>query len=147
MSSYIFFSVLNILLTAIMLGVILVTQFIHYPAFLSISFSDFTKFHLQHTKVMGYIAGPLMLGELFLAIWGIIYFREIGKWLLVINLVLVAFLWGVTFIKSVPLHGILSHGQDLIVIHQLILSNWLRTIAWFLKTMLAVAIFYFAAQL
>lgn len=139
-----FFTLANIIVTSIMLGVILMIQWIHYPAFLWVAAHDFSVFHLQHTRVMGFIAGPLMISELALALIGLIYFQEIGKWSLILNFSLVLLLWGMTFLKSVPLHSALSLGKDLDLINQLITTNWLRTIGWILKFVVALAMVFSA---
>ena len=55
----------NIIINSILVGVILMTQFVNYPLFKSIK-SDFTNYHKQYTKRMGYVVAPLMVIELIL---------------------------------------------------------------------------------
>lgn len=140
------FTISNLIVTSIFLGVILIIQLIHYPAFLWVASADFATFHLQHTRVMGYIASPLMILELMLACIGLVYFLELSKWNLIINFLLVLFLWSVTFFKSVPIHSVLAVTKDIDLIHQLISSNWLRTIGWVLKFMIALILVFMSIR-
>jgi len=54
----------------------------------------------------------------------------------VLQLILIAFVWGVTAFISVPLHRRLSAGHDVQVLNRLINTNWLRTTGWTLVSLL-----------
>ena len=53
-----------------------------------------------------------------------------------LQLILIAFVWGVTTFISVPLHRRLSTGHDVQIIDRLITTNWLRTTGWSLVSLL-----------
>jgi hypothetical protein len=50
---------------------------------------------------------------------------------------LVALLWGVTFLVSVPCHAVLSQGFDASAHARLVDTNWIRTAAWTARAALA----------
>lgn len=118
---------LNQMSAIYMCGVIWLIQLIHYPSFSNINSSLFQQFHSQHTAVMGFIVGPIMVIELLASLWLLNYETTI---LNLINLALVVALWLLTFLVSVPLHNKLTHGQDLVIIQSLVRTNWPRTILW-----------------
>jgi hypothetical protein len=47
--------------------------------------------------------------------------------------------WLVTFFVSLPQHGNLAKGYDPAVARALVQSNWLRTIAWSARAIVALA--------
>ena len=125
---------LNQLTSLYMFGVIWIIQLIHYPSFTFISPSDFSQFHARHTFVMGILVGPVMIVEFLAAAW---LLSEQNNILTVANFCLVAALWLLTFLVSVPLHNKLADGIDFTVINSLIKTNWPRTLLWTAKALIA----------
>lgn len=119
-----------------MAGLIWTVQLVVYPAFLHITPAQFTAAHAAHTRRISFIVGPLLLLE-----WA----ATIG-WLLSSGVQRAAWQWGVvgcvataflsTALLQVPLHRRLSRGWNERLVHRLIHSNWIRTLAWTLKAML-----------
>lgn len=109
-----------------MTGVILVIQVIHYPIFSQIDSAMFKAFHSKHSFALGLIAGPIMCLELVSAIW----ISKNGNPWLALNAVLVAALWLITFLISVPLHNRLALGFDEEAWNRLLKTNWMRTFIW-----------------
>ena len=56
------FLLYNVVLNSILVGIILMTQFITYPLFQFIG-SEFKTYHRAYTKRMGYVVAPLMVLE------------------------------------------------------------------------------------
>jgi hypothetical protein len=54
-------------------------------------------------------------------------------------------IWLSTFALQVPRHGALCHGFDADVHRGLVRSNWLRTVAWSLRSALVLALLGSAA--
>ena len=52
----------NLILSAVLTGVILITQIINYPLFKNIK--DLSLFHKEYVKRMGFVVAPLMIIEL-----------------------------------------------------------------------------------
>lgn len=130
MTNYFFFK-LHYSSTLYMTGIIWLIQIIHYPLFRLVrenTFNDYHKYHIQKTSLV--IAIPMvleMLSGLYLLVRDEIYRNN---FIFLTAYALLAFIWFVTFLISVPKHNILSNGFNDEVIITLIKTNWIRTIAW-----------------
>ena len=127
----------HILLSSTLFGVILATQFVSYPMFLSVDRSSFTSYHMNYTFNISKIVLPLMILELFFVIE--MLFNNYNVFSL-ISFFLVVVIWLSTFLIQVPLHNSLSEKYCELKIKKLILSNWIRTCSWFVKL---IVLFYF----
>ena len=128
---------LNIIINSILVGVILMTQFINYPLFKSIK-SDFTNYHKKYTERMGYVVAPLMVIELILVTYIILHHKEN---LFVILFSLTIIIWASTFFIQVPIHNTLSKKKEKNKIIKLNKSNYIRTICWILKLIISIHFF------
>jgi hypothetical protein len=62
----------------------------------------------------------------------------VGRGAAFVGLALVAVIWLSTFFVQVPLHGRLAReGHSAAVVDSLVRSNWIRTIAWTARAILA----------
>ncbi len=116
-----------------MFGIIWFVQIVHYPLFVEIVPSSFTRYETAYANRMGYIAGPLMLAELLSALLLLapsLRLPVIPAWQAWCGLALVGLLWASTAFIQVPLHNQLHTAYNLSAIRRLVLSNWIRTIAW-----------------
>lgn len=129
---------IQIISSLILFGVIWTIQLVHYPAFRYISYKDFIDFEAHHTFNISLIVIPLMILELISAAI-LVYFES--HYLTQLNMVIVFFIWMVTFLFSVPCHKILANGKNHLAIEKLNKTNWLRTMAWSIKG--CVLLFYF----
>jgi hypothetical protein len=107
-------------------------QMIIYPGFHRIPSADFINYHRWYVIRISAIVLPLMLCEViittgWLVFEGYTYF-SVGSGLLV------AFIWLSTFLLQVPVHNQLQSGKDEAKIRRLVTTNWIRTIAWSVKT-------------
>lgn len=110
-------------------GLIWTVQLVHYPSFRHVS--DFSEFHPHHTFSIGLIVAPLMVAELALSSW--LAYRTGFDWRFLLPLGVVIVIWGLTFLRAIPLHDLLAAGKDNATIEALILINWPRTLLWTIK--------------
>lgn len=114
-----------------MVGVIWMVQLVHYPLFASVGEEHFGGYERAHQWRISLVVIPLMLTELATAI-AMLAYRPAGvpAWAAYAGLTLVAAIWLSTFAIQAPLHGRLGAGFDARLHQWLVLSNWLRTVAW-----------------
>jgi hypothetical protein len=122
---------LNLIVTAMLAGLIWTIQLVHYPSFAFVQRESFTDFSRFHTKRISMLVIPLMLAELTLAI--LLVFLSDWAPLLCLSLLLVIGIWAATFGLSVPCHNALGANKDGKVIQKLVRTNWLRTGLWTVK--------------
>ena len=128
----------NIIINSILVGVILMTQFINYPLFKSIK-SDFTNYHKKYTERMGYVVAPLMVIELILVTYIILHHKE--NLFVIFIFLLTIIIWASTFFIQVPIHNTLSKKKEKNKIIKLNKSNYIRTICWILKLIISIHFF------
>ncbi|EDY84366.1 hypothetical protein VDG1235_3997 [Verrucomicrobiia bacterium DG1235] len=99
-----------------------------YPSFQHVDKAAFKSWHATYTQRMGYIAAPLMIAQLALAI---LQTYKHPQPLSFTYLALVALTWLATFAFSVPLHQKLqTNGPHPQSISKLVSTNWIRTALW-----------------
>ena len=128
----------NIIINSILVGVILMTQFVNYPLFKSIK-SDFTNYHKQYTERMGYVVAPLMVIELILVTYITLHHKE--NLFVIFIFLLTIIIWASTFFIQVPIHNTLSKKKEKNKIIKLHKSNYIRTICWILKLIISIHFF------
>jgi hypothetical protein len=116
-------------------GIIWLVQALVYPNFKFVPPSSWPEFHRRHTRTISFIVAPLMLTELCSGI----AIAIVAPKAQVIQLILLAVIWASTFAIQVPLHQRLSISWDHESIDRLIRTNWIRTVAWNLKSMALIA--------
>ena len=124
-----------LLINAILIGVILVTQIVSYPLLLSVRSSEFSSYHKTYTKKISIVVLPLMLAELFITVY--ILFSNPSTTHIFSALILL-FIWLSTFFIQVPIHNIISKSKDNRILRKLIASNWLRTLLWVIKLLILI---------
>ena len=126
--------------TLIMFGVILVVQVVHYPLFAGVGAAGFVAYEAAHTRLMSYVVVLPMLVELATA-GALVWLRPLGipAWQLWLGLALVGVIWLSTALLQVPAHRALGAGFDAAVHHRLVVTNWIRTVAWGLRAVLVLA--------
>lgn len=137
MSELVFWS--HLAVTWFLTGLIWTVQRVHYPYLSYTSGSSFVEAHTFHTRRIGELVVPLMLVEMAgaaLLCWRIPHFvppRE--AW---IGLALVGIVWGSTALLQVPEHQTLGRGPDPAALRRLVLTNWVRTVAWTVRALLVL---------
>lgn len=129
----------NVVSTMLMTGVIWFVQIVHYPLFASVGKEQFVAYEAEHQQRTTWVVAPLMLAELATAI-ALIIERPMSvhrgeAWL---GIALVALIWASTFFLQVPLHERLGREFREEWAARLVATNWVRTIAWSLRTVLCV---------
>ena len=112
------------------LVVVWLVQLAVYPGFCRIEKSRFVTWHSRYLRLMGYLVGPLMIGQLAFAVWNVFMARH---WISAetLYLGLVALTWIATFRMVVPIHDKLqSRGNESKFVRQLVWANWPRTVLW-----------------
>ena len=103
-------------------------QLIIYPSFRYMPRDQLLIWHTKYTSRITLVVLPLMLGQVIFHSILLIKSPEIIGF---VQGVLILVLWGLTFLKAVPLHNRIQQGNNLNqTIPQLILWNWPRTILW-----------------
>ena len=121
--------------TLTMFGVILVVQVVHYPLFAHVGAETYNAYQSRHMARITWIVLPAMGVELGTAAW-LVWdpIAGIPSWMACMGLGLVALIWTSTGLVQAPLHARLTQGFDAKLHRHLVRSNWLRTIAWAVRS-------------
>lgn len=133
-------ALLHVMPTLFMTGVIWFVQVVHYPLLSRIGDEAFVAYERQHCRRTTFVVLPAMILELVMAVWLCVAAPAAHSAWTSAGLALVAIAWMSTFLLQVPCHQRLSNAQDHAIIARLVASNWLRTIAWSLRSVVAVAL-------
>jgi hypothetical protein len=126
------------LVTALfMTGLIWFVQVVHYPLLARVGAGS-TAYQNAHMKrTTGLVAVP-MLAELASGV--VLAALRIGPaWQRWPATVLLAAVWLATFTLLVPAHDSLTRAFDARVHRRLVAANWLRTVAWTVRSALCIA--------
>jgi len=127
--------------TWFMVGLIWFVQVVHYPLMGAVSLDAFPAYQHLHQRRTTWVVGPVMLveaGAALLLVW-LPSPEFAGLTLQGIGLLLLAIIWVSTFAVQVPLHGRLAAGFDRALWHRLVVTNWVRTMAWTVRGIIALA--------
>lgn len=123
-----------------MVGLIWFVQLVHYPLFLRVGQSGFVAYEQEHTSRTSWVVGPLMGLELVCAL--AIAVRPPGDLPAAVGwfgLLLLAGVHASTVVLQVPSHRRLGVGFDRDVVCRLVRTNWIRTVGWSVRGVLAAA--------
>lgn len=122
-----------------MVGVIWVMQLVHYPLFAQVGTETYATYQTLHMQRITWIVGPVMLVELgtvsLLAAGYVAAVPSLHVWT---GAGLLALIWISTGLVQAPLHGMLTSGFDAHTHTWLVRSNWLRTVVWTGRGILAL---------
>jgi hypothetical protein len=121
--------------TLFLTGLIWFVQVVHYPLMARVSLEGFAGYESDHARLTGYVVVIPMLVELTLAFYLLIRRPEP---LFVVGAALVALIWLSTFLLQVPQHDLLRNGFDRAAHQRLVLTNWIRTVAWTARAFLVL---------
>jgi hypothetical protein len=117
--------------TLFMVGLIWFVQVVHYPLFGGVGADRFVAYESQHTSLTTLVVGPPMLIE---ALTGCLLLLRRPAGLPVpalgLGLALLVVIWLSTMFLQIPRHGELSLGFNAASHQFLVVSNWIRTVAW-----------------
>ena len=117
-----------------LLILIWLVQLIIYPGFYLIPSELFVSYHRWYVIRISAVVLPLMVAELILTIWWILSDAYSSISLLAGFLIITV--WLSTFVLQVPIHNQLRNSKVDKLIRRLVVTNWIRTVAWSLKTVL-----------
>lgn len=124
-----------------MVGLIWIVQVVHYPLFAKVGGDSFPEYQRSHTTLITFVVMPLMLTELgsAVALCALplpLYAHQMA----VIGTALLGIIWLSTFLVQVPLHDALLKGFVSTTHKKLVRTNWVRTIAWTLRGIVAAGL-------
>jgi len=127
---------LHVFFSFYMTGVIWFVQIVHYPLMAKVGSDHFKSYEQSHTMLTTWVVGPQMIIELASGIF-LLWQNGNDSWYWV-NIALLAVIWGSTFFIQMPLHGRLSEGFQGKLQQQVVQSNWLRTVAWTVRSAILI---------
>lgn len=123
-------SYIDLLRLIVDFGLVILTwlvQLVIYPAFLYFQKADLNRWHPVYTRAVTWVVLPLMVSQLFVAIYQSYITLNIFS---IIYLILVMSTWLVTFFKAVPLHTAIDNDATPSILHNLIRVHTYRTVLW-----------------
>lgn len=139
---------LHLLATLAMTGLIWFVQLVHYPMMALISAEGFCAYERDHMRRTTWVVAPLMLVELAtavtLAALAFMGDSTAAQALAMGGLALLAIIWISTATLQVPCHRRLCNGRCDATISRLVRTNWLRTAAWTLRSVVAIVMLVLA---
>ncbi|MEM9035629.1 MAG: hypothetical protein AAGA99_18285 [Actinomycetota bacterium] len=126
--------------TWFLVGLIWMVQRVTYPAFRHAA-GDGREYHRHHTNGIGPIVGPPMAIEAVTAVGLLVPgVPGVPTWLALVGLALLGIVTASTIFLQVPAHGRLSDGMERAEIDRIVRTNWVRTIGWSLRGVVAIAV-------
>jgi len=122
--------------TLFMTGLIWFVQVVHYPLFDRVGKAEFAGYERQNTRRTGWVVGGPMLLELALSL---LLAWSPGGLMAWCGLGLLGVVWLSTAIGQMPAHLRLEQGFDARAHRRLVRGNWIRTVCWTLRGVLAIA--------
>lgn len=125
--------------TLFMTGVIWFVQVVHYPLFARVGGTDYAAYADAHSRLTAWVVAPPMLLEL--ATGALLVLRRpehVAAAPVFAGFLLIVVIWLSTFLLQVPQHNILGAGFDDAAHRTLVTTNWVRTAAWTLRSLIVV---------
>ena len=128
--------------TLFMTGLIWFVQVVHYPLFAQVGREALSDYATRHARLTTLVVAPAMSIELLSAV-AVVALRpaDVHWGLGAIGGILLAVIWLSTAFVQVPLHASLQR-DDAAAIRKLVAGNWLRTVAWSARAIVAVALLW-----
>lgn len=121
-----------------MTGLIWFVQVVHYPLFDRVGSDESARYCVDNRRLTTFVVAPVMLVEGALSaslVWLLLATFQPVAWA---GAVMLLAIWLSTALIQVPRHLRLSRGFDAPVQRGLVASNWLRTILWTARGILAL---------
>lgn len=139
--------VLHLVATAMMAGLIWFVQVVHYPLFNAVGEHESVPYAHEHQRRTSYVVGAPMAVEGVTAL--LLFFRPprgLGSVWPFVGLVLLGIVHASTVFLQVPQHGRLAQAHDPERVRFLVRSNWIRTVGWTARAVLAAVLVIAAAD-
>jgi hypothetical protein len=130
--------------TVFMTGVIWVIQVVHYPLFAQVGDGGFFGYHTTHSQRISLVVILPMLVELGTSLLLVMMRpRGVPMWAALLGAALVGIVWVSTFFLQVPYHNQLGAAlaeERSAAITGLVVTNWIRTVAWTIRSVLMLGL-------
>jgi hypothetical protein len=138
-------ALVHLVATAFMAGLIWFVQVVHYPLFALVPAVASPAYAVEHQRRTALVVGPPMAVEGVTVLWLFAAPPDgLGRWLPALGGLLLAVTLASTVLAQVPRHGRLAVETDAAGIERtvgaLVRSNWVRTVGWSLRAVLAAVI-------
>ena len=128
--------------TFYMVGVIWFVQLVHYPLFAEVPDDRFVEYQSKNVRRTTFVVFPGMIVEIGTAL--LLALNPATEQHFGLNLIafgLLLGIWASTALLQVPAHTTLGQGFDQRAHSKLVQTNWIRTILWSVRGILAIAMF------
>ena len=130
----------HVFATLFMVGLIWFVQIVHYPLYSNVGREQFPEYERLHNRLTTWVVGPAMLLEVATAVVLLKSPPSGSTSLAWVALGLLALIWISTATLSVPAHNALTIEFSKAQHHQLVATNWIRTVAWSLRGVIVLVI-------
>lgn len=123
--------------TLAMFGLIWFVQVVHYPLMGGVGAEGYTRYQHSHMSRTTWVVAPLMFIELAM---GVLLIPMLGRAFYaytVPGLTMIILLWVSTAALQVPAHKVLTGGFAPAAHRRLVATNWVRTVLWSARSVLA----------
>lgn len=125
-----------------MTGLIWVIQLVHYPLMARVGVDGYAAYQREHMRRITWIVGPMMLLEGAAAVLLLVDSAAVPRWMTGAGAALLVVIWASTTMIQGPTHMRLLARYDERLMALLVTSNWVRTIAWTARGVIAMAMVY-----
>jgi hypothetical protein len=131
----------HLVATAAMVGLIWFVQVVHYPLFASVGSDGFEEYERLHQRLTSLVVGPLMAAEGGTAVWLTISPPQgVSRFWPLLGLAILGVIHASTVFLQVPQHTALAGGYDPVRATRLVRTNWVRTVGWSVRGIIAALI-------
>lgn len=128
--------------TFAMTGLIWLIQVVQYPLMSEVGESSFVQYERGHCDRITPVVLPLMTAELLTAAFLVWKPLPGQSTVLVGAFVALLLIWASTFFLQVPLHNQLCQNFSAELHRRLVLSNWIRTVLWSVRSVAMLWVLY-----
>lgn len=125
----------HVMSTSAMMGLIWFVQIVHYPLMGKVGSAGYEQYQDAHMKRTTWVVAPLMLIEVASAV-ALLFVLGASVWTIA-GLVMLVLIWVSTAALQVPAHNRMLKGFDADAHRRLVGTNWIRTVLWSARTILA----------
>lgn len=130
---------LHLASTWLMVGLIWLVQIVHYPLMGLVGTEQFPAYERHHVRRITWVVGPGMLLESGSGV--LLFLGGLDSPLFLTSLALLLVIWTSTAFLQVPLHTALGKEFSSSVLSRLVLTNWIRTLAWTVRGLILLLVF------
>jgi uncharacterized membrane protein len=132
---------IHLFATLFMVGLIWMVQLVHYPLFAQVGNAKFREYEVQHCRRISWIVVPVMVVEAMTSLPLLMSgtYSFVSPTVAWTGFGMLAAIWLVTALLSVPCHHLLSQEFSPQAHRKLVLTNWIRTSLWSVRGVMLTA--------